>query len=322
MTFGKREGLAAALAAVGEGGYVNARDVALLRQNVFRDGVVSDVELDALFSLGERAPEGDAEWAQFFAEAAADFYLREEEPHGYLTDAEFETLKARVTRDGGHARALELGLLVRLLETAAATPPPMTDFVAEQIMASVRAKKGGPRVSAQDVVLLRRFVFAVGGAGNVAVTRREAELLFDISDMTAGAKNDPSWTEFFVRAIANHLMAHIGYVAPTRDEARAAHAFLSDKSVDVGRFFRRMIDGGLSGLKSDGASAQATRNAEREAGAAASEVVTADEADWVAARIGRDGALNAGEEALIRHLKSLGADLPPKLQAIVGGGAA
>ena len=306
MTFGKREGLKAALASFGEGRFVGAKDVALLRQGVFKDGVVSDDELDALFSLGERAPEGDPEWAHFFAEAAADFYLREEQPHGYFTEEEFTTLKARVTRDRRHASPLEIGLLVKLLETAVSTPPAMTDFTAEQLMASIRDKKGGPRVSAQDVVLIRRFVFATGGAGNVAVTRREAEFLFDVSDMTAGAKNDPTWTEFFVKAVANHLMAHIGYVAPSREEAVAAHAFLSDRSVDFCDFFRRMIAGGLSGLKPDGQSAQAQRNAAREAGVVAAEIVTADEADWVADRIGRDGALHPGEEALVRHLRTLG----------------
>lgn len=319
MTFGKREGLKAALAAFGEGRFVGAKDVALLRQGVFKDGVVSDDELDALFSLGERAPEGDPEWAHFFAEAAADFYLREQAPHGYLTEAELETLKARVTRDRRHASPLEIGLLVKLLETAVSTPPAMTDFAAEQLMASIRDKKGGPRVSAQDVVLIRRFVFAVGGAGNVAVTRREAEFLFDVSDMTAGAKNDPSWTEFFVKAVANHLMAHIGYEPPTHDEARAAQAFLSDRSVDVGGFFRRMIAGGLSGLAPEGQTAQSARNATREAGIAAAAPVTVDEADWVADRIGRDGALHAGEKALVQHLKSLGGALPPRLKAIVGG---
>lgn len=319
MTFGKREGLAAALAAVGEGRYVGAKDVVVLRQTVFRDGVVSDEELDALFALGERAPEGDPEWLQFFAEAAADFYLREEEPHGYLTDAEFLTLRTRVTRDGRTASALEIGLLLRLLETAVATPPMMTDFVAEQLMASIRAKKGGPRVSAADVVLLRRFVFAAGGAGNVGVTRREAEFLFDVSDMTAATKNDPSWTEFFVRAIANCLMAHIGYTPPGRDEARAANAFMTDRTTSVGGFFRRMIDGGLSGLKKDGPTPQQARNAARAAEAAEAEHVTGEEADWLAARIGRDGALHPGEEALVRHLQSFGAELPPKLKAIVGG---
>ncbi len=318
MTFGRPEGLAAALVSVGAGGYVSAKDVTLLRQGVFKDGIVSDDELDALFALGERAPEGDAEWAHFFAEAAADFYLREEEPHGYFTDEEFQTLKARVTRDGASASALELGLLVRLLETAKSVPDAMSGFVADQIKAEIAAKKAGPRVSAQDASLVRRFIFAVGGAGNVAVTRREAELLFDIADMTAGAKNDAAWTELFVKAVANHLMCAIGYEPPSRDEALSTQKFMADRTVSVGGFFKRMIEGSLSGLKADGPSAQAERNAARAIAAAAAEKVTETESDWFADRIGRDGALHADERALVEHLKGLGAELPPKLKSIVG----
>lgn len=317
MTFGRREGLSQALASVGVGGYVSSKDVTSLRQSVFKDGVVSEEELDALFSLGERAPEGDPEWAHFFAEAAADFYLHEEQPHGYLTDEEFASLKARVTRDGGAASALELGLLLKLLETATQTPDAMSGFVAEQIKAEIAAKKGGPRVSAQDAIFIRRFIFAAGGSGNVAVTRREAELLFDVADMTAGAKNDAAWTELFVRAVANHLMAHIGYQPPSHDEARATQAFMSDTSVNVGGFFKRMIDGSLSGLKRAAPSAQAERNAQREIEVAAAEIVTETEADWVVERIGRDGALHPAERALVEHLKTLAADMPPKLKTIL-----
>lgn len=317
MSFGKREGLAAALVQVGAGGYVSAKDVTLLRQGVFKDGVVDDIELDALFDLGARAPEGDPEWTHFFAEIAADFYLRETSPHGYLTDAELATLKARVFRDKDRASGLELAMLVKLLETAVSTPPGMTDFVGEQIIARIRAKKGGARVSAQEAALIRRFIFAIGGAGNVGVARREAEFLFDIADMTAGAKNDPAWTELFVKAIANHLMAHLGYSAPTFKEAKATHAFMNDRSVNIGGFFKRMIDGSLSGV-GGGTSAQAARNAAREAGARDAEKITTDEADWVVQRIRRDGALHPAEKALVEHLKSFGDDLPPTLKAIVG----
>lgn len=318
MSFGRREGLAQALASVGQGGYVSAKDVTLLRQSVFKDGIVSGEELDALFALGERAPEGDPEWGHFFAEAAADYYLREEQPNGYLTEEEFRTLKDCVTRDGGAASALELGLLVKLLETAKQTPDAMSAFVGEQIKAKIASKKGGARVSAQDAVFIRRFIFAVGGAGNVAVTRREAEFLFDIADMTAGAKNDAAWTELFVKAVANHLMAHIGYEPPSRETALASQAFMNDTSVNVGGFFKRMIQGSLSGLRQSGPSAQAEKNAERAVAAAAAERVTETEADWVADRIGRDGALHPAERALVDHLKTLGADLPPKLKTILG----
>ncbi|MCB2097215.1 MAG: hypothetical protein KDE05_06235, partial [Parvularculaceae bacterium] len=130
---------------VGADGHVSADDVLFLRKNVFADGVVSRAELAALFALAEKAPQGDPEWADYFAEASADFFLREEEPHGYLTDQEFEHLEAFVTRDGKKASAIELQLLVRLMEKATATPPAMAEFVADQFRRLIRERKGGAR---------------------------------------------------------------------------------------------------------------------------------------------------------------------------------
>jgi hypothetical protein len=308
---------AAELARIGVSGYVSAEEVVSLRRNVFRDGIVSPRELEALFALGERAPDGDREWPMFFEEAAADFYLREEEPQGYLTDAEFATLKARVTRDGEAASALELRLLIKLLETAVTTTPAMAAFVADQLKRSIltgRLRKG---VTKEDAELVRRFIFAGGGEANVAVTRAEAELLFDINDANAGAPNDPSWTEFFVKAIANHLMSHFSYAPQSRETAMRQHAFMTDQSINVGGFFKRMVMGGLSGLKSDGKSPQAQRNEERARDAAIAEKITPLEADWLADRIGRDGRLMESERALVDYMKKLGAELPPKLKALV-----
>ena len=61
---------------------------------------------------------------------------------------------------------------------------------------------------------------------NVAITRSEAELLFDIADATNEAENDPAWTDLFAKAIANAIMAASGYSAPNREEALRREAWL------------------------------------------------------------------------------------------------
>lgn len=316
------ETLAARLVAIGADGFVSADEVLFLRSKVFADGVVSDAELDALFALGDRAPDGDPEWLQFFAEAAADFYLREEEPHGYLTEEEFASLKARVTRNG-HAGALEIALLVKLMETADATPESMAAFVGEQIKASILGKPGGAVVDKQDAMMLRRYLFAAGGDGHVGVTRREAELLFDINDATEQAKNNPAWTELFVQGIVNHLMAHLGYKAPSREEAFRRNAWVKDHSVNVGGFFRRMAAGGIGAIRDAYSSetVHGAHNARRDADAAAAARVTRDEAEWLAARIGRAGGFDANERRLLERMRELEKDLPEGLKALVGRAA-
>lgn len=310
------------LGAIGADGYVTADEVLFLRKTVFSDGIVSAAELDALFALGDRAPEGDPEWPQFFAEVAADFYLREEEPQGYLTAEEFDSLKARVTRNGS-ANALEVFLLVKLMETAERTPLDMAAFTGEQIKQSILKKPGGPVVEKSDAMLLRRFLFAAGGDGNVGVTREEAELLFDINDATENASNSPAWTELFVQGVVNHLMAHLGYTAPSREEAFRRNAWVRDNSVNVGGFFKRMFSGGLGAVKEAQAqgSLYAEYNEKRDRDVAMAAQVTSSEAEWLAERIGRDGALDANERRLLERMRELEKELPETLKALLGRAA-
>ncbi len=306
------------IAAIGADGYVTADEVLFLRRSVFANGVVSATELDALFALGAHAQEGDAEWAQFFAEAAADFYLREEQPHGYLTPEEFQSLRRRVTQDSS-ANKLELGLLVKLMETATETPPEMAAFVGEQIKQAVLNKPTGPAIDKVEIMLTRRYLFAAGGDGNVAVTRREAELLFDINDAIGKSSDSPAWTELFVQGIVNHLMAHLGYKAPSREEAFRRDAWMRDQTVDVGGFFKRMLSGGFGALKGaySNHSDDADFNDQRDADVAEAAKVTGAEAAWLAARIGRDGAFDAHERQLIERMRALEKDLPEGLKALL-----
>jgi len=313
------QSLATRLAAIGADGFVSADEVLFLRRTVFADGVVEPAELDALFDLGDRALNGDPEWFQFFAEAAADFYLREEEPQGYLTAEEFASLRARVTRNG-HANALEIALLVKLMETATQTPPEMAAFTGAQIREMIVNKPDGPVVSKQDAVMLKRYLFAAGGDGNVAVTRAEAELLFDINDATDNAKNNAAWTELFVQGVVNHLMAHLGYTAPSREEAFRRNAWAKDQSVNVGGFFKKMLAGGLSGFKTTDSVVKA-HNDQRDAAIAEAEQVTKGEADWLAARIGKDGGFDVNERRLIERLRELEKDLPEGLRALLNRAA-
>ncbi|MEO1241233.1 MAG: hypothetical protein AAFX54_04945 [Pseudomonadota bacterium] len=307
------------LAAVGANGHVTANEVLFLRRTVFEDGVVSPEELDALFDLGARAPDGDAEWPQFFAEAAADFYLREEEPQGYLTPEEFASLQVRVTRNGGGANALERCLLVKLMETATRTPTEMARFTGDQIKKAILNKPGGPVVDKNDAMLLRRYLFAAGGDGAVAVTRAEAELLFDINDAVQTASNNPAWTELFVQGVINHLMAHLGYTAPSREEAFRRNAWARDHSTNVGGFFKRMLSGGAGAVKDAYAqgSLHEEHNARRDLDAAIAAKVTNREADWLADRIGRDGAFDENERQLIGRMRDLEEELPENLKALL-----
>lgn len=311
------------LLAIGDDGYVSADDVLFLRRNVFADGLVDRGELEAVFALGDRAPAGDPEWPTFFAEICVDFLLNEETPRGYLTEGEFSLLRGLMSRGDRGGSRLHTDLLVTLMEKAVATPPAMSDFVADQLRHLVTGKRGGPGFVESDVILVQRYLYAAGGDGSIAVTRDEAEFLFDLHDLTANAENHPAWSDLFIKAIASHLMQHVGYRPLPREKALALHDWVKDQSINPGGFFNRMFSGGLAAIREayGRPTVQGQRNADDEIARAIAEQVTLREADWLADRIGRDAIIHDNERALIAYMKELDADLPPKLQAIVSSAA-
>ena len=129
-------------------------------------------------------------------------------------------------------------------------------------------------------------------------------MLFDIDEATTGRDNHPAWTDLFVKAIANCVMAASGYAAPPREVALARDAWLDRRgelSLDA------MLGGMASGLKGlfggyreqTWRSAPSPRLTQQKVEIVTHEAVTAAEATWLAARIGRDGRMSPNERALL-----------------------
>ena len=314
---------------VGRNGFVTADDVAYLRDNVFPGGINSKSDLAILLGLAERAPDGDRAWTEFFGEAAGDYYLREEIPHDYITEREFQELKASVTQYSETVTPLVLAMLIKLVQDATATPPMMEEFICQQIKSIIGIRDGNPAISENNAAMIRSFLFANSRDENRPVSRREATLLFDLNDMTMASHNHPAWSELFLKAIANHLMAQIGYTANTRQDALSQWDWIQDQSVDVSVFFRRMLSGGLASLRqaytpttqvSTGDAADSVFEhivRSRELRAMAGDDGGEHNADWLAARIGRDGFLDDNERTLVAFMQEFESELPASLKTLV-----
>lgn len=312
--------------------YVTAEDVRNLRREMFPDGVISRAEAERLIALAERSPDGDPEWREFYVEALTAHLVDQARPEGYVSPEDADWLVSGVRRDGRVETAMELEAVVHILERAKEAPASLAGFALQQVKATVLRGEGPGRegafapgvVTAEDVKLMRRVVFARAGGGRLKVTTEEATAIYDIHDATASAENDPSWREFFVKTMANYLMAHFAFAPPTRAEAAHREAWLErDGRTGVGGFFGKMFRGGpraISGayrLERDMAEQTAARDRARMAEARAAEQVTGAEAGWLTQRIQRDGVLHADERALIAYLKTLGAELPESLRSLV-----
>jgi hypothetical protein len=189
-----------------------------------------------------------------------------------------------------------------------------------------------PRVAigAGDVAILTKALYAPAGDGSLLVTRREAELLFDLNDAAGAGNNDPAWTSFFVHAVANHLMNPLEVKpVPTREETARRERWLDERG-SVGALLS-----GVGGAMAQGKlpvrevmdeldptwskyfrkEAEAVEAAAK--AAAAREAIDADEAKWLADRILRDGSIDENERALLVFLKKESPSIHKTLQPVM-----
>lgn len=285
--------------------------VAALRRQVWGDGRVSPEEDYALFEANDRAVPGDADWADFFVEAVVDYCLSRGEPRGFVTESDAAWLIGRIDANGVVESHAELEMLVKLLERAANVPESLKLYGLAQIEAAALTGSGPTRrgagldpgsISEAEVALLRRILFAAGGDTPARVGRGEAEALFRIKDATLGAANAPGWKTLFVQAVANHLLTDTRAPQPDRATAVRLERFMDDHRSSVAGFFGRMLETRPT-FDDAKAAAGIAQQAQRSL-AAGDGGYTADERGWTEAQLGRDGAVDELEQALLDFIKA------------------
>jgi hypothetical protein len=313
-------------------GKITADDVLELRHRVFWKGVVTSKDAEMVFVLNDRlGADADPSWPLFFVEALVDYIVIQAEPRGYISQENADWLIGRISHSGHVDTKSELELLVKTLERAKLSPVKLVKFALEQVKIGVlegdgyigHNRKLEPGVIGEaEVELLRRILYAFGGDGNIAITQQEAEILFDLNDATSEIDNHPAWSDLFVKALANFLMAASGYQVPPRQEALRREAWLDAPNAGVGFFMGQMLAGSLGAVWN--AYRHGTLNGEprRETDSSGLVIefvprVTAEQARWAAERIGQNGQLHENEAALINFLKSRQAYLHPKLNPIL-----
>ncbi len=313
-------------------GSIKDADVLKLRAAFYKDGDISREEAALMFEMNKRCPVQDASWQPFFIEALTDYIVNQAEPEGYVTTENATWLIGSISNDGRVATKTELELLVTVLETARWSPPSLVSFCLAQVKNAVATGEGPLRagqavepgiIHEAEVDLIRRMIYAFGGDGNVAVTRAEAEALFDINDLIAHAGLNAAWTELFVKAIANVLMYASGYEVPSREEALRADAWLDERGdLSPASMLKAVAASGLEGVlgayNEQTSEQRALARLERQRlEIITGEVITADEAHWLAERLGRDEQLTPTEMALIEYLRAKSPRIDPGLDEVV-----
>ncbi len=312
-------------------------DILLLKRVFYEDGVVSADEADLVFSMNKVCTAQHADWPDFLIEAITDYLVFQEAPRGYVTAANARWLMDRVSNHGKINSKPELELVVNVLDKARWAPVSLSKFALEQVKHAVISGMGPLRngkaiaagtISEGEVDLLRRILYAFGGDGHVAVTRDEADILFDIDEAVAGSAPNPAWTDLFVKAIANVMMAASGYSVPSREEALRQEATLEnpEEETSVLASLLSMVQSNLASVQD----AYHDQTIEERAMARLEhqrieiithEEITEAEATWLVGRLGRDGRLSPSERALVAYLNYESPKIHPTLTEACAGSA-
>lgn len=292
------------------GAAISAEDVLAIRRAVWPDGAVARAEAETIFELHRLAREPGLEWSDFFIEAITDAVVNSAEPRGYVDDETAAWLIGQLDREGRAVGAIELELVVRILESALNAPASLKAWALAQVERCVLTGEGATRrdgdirpgvVDPAEVELLRRLVFAGGGDGALVVSGDEAEMLWRIKDATLGAANAPGWQRLFVQAVGNHLMAWSSYRPLDRTEAARLETFMNDRRSSVLGFLGRMrrpdFDGAMRVFEGE----QSAEDHDSAVDSAAA--VTPTENAWLQFNLDQDGKRDECEEALLRFLE-------------------
>jgi len=297
-------------------GRITAEEILGLRRDGWADGRIEPAEAEAVFVLNDHLAERTNEWADFFVEAITEYVLAGGEPRGFVSEEQADWLISRLDRDGRVDSLVELELLAELFEKAESVPDRLKAYALDQIEQAVLTGEGptrdGGKLSAGCITpaecrLLKRYIYSFTSDAPGGVSRAEAEMLFRIKDATLGADNAAEWPDLFVKAVANHLMAHNRFQQLSTERARELDSFMNDATPRLGAFFGRMAKSDLGGNFRDAAAGVlgfGKKGVQRDLAAevAADQRITESEDAWLQGQVDANQQLDALDKALLKFI--------------------
>lgn len=259
-------------------GFVTPADIEAIRVLALRNREIDTVDADNLINIGKLS-HLPHEFAVHYHAILNEYFLRHTSPRNIMDTAKTNWLLSRIDRPS----ALEYTLLRRLLQTAISA-----DFALEQKLLDVEIAtiKQAGRVGASSVKALIEIITAQGSQSAAGISRAEAEVLFDINDLTEGANNHASWRTLFVGGIANHLM--VIAVNPSGERSYLQKSqWLNSNEGGAENLVRAVQDAGPSAL--------ARRLGNQ---------ITSGEAQWLSNKICADNKIGKNEHALLQFLQA------------------
>ena len=330
-------------------GSIRDSDVLKLRRALFDDPQISIDEAEALFALDAACPVKDPAWGDFFVETLTEFVVHQMRPEGYVVAEKATWLVSKLGIDGRLRGHSELQLLIHVIEAARWSPPSLAAFALTQVRHGIETGHGPLRsshapeigaVSQAEIDVLRRILVGFAKEGGVPLTRVEAEALLAINRTIAPSKSSPAWTDFFVSAVGNSVLAAMGRATPSREQIFASHAWTLGGSGSpvillysqpdpaaalpaatpgaTASFGGHVIAGGAGSIWSSCRLLTSEERAMARLERQRLEIVTSERIeetndDWLASRLGEGGRLNENELALLAFVQREACGLPASL---------
>jgi hypothetical protein len=308
-----------------------------LRRMIYANGTVDHEAARLLLGLDRACSKKDPGFAKLYVEALTDYFVWQTEPKGYVSAEGARLLIDNIGADGHISSKTELELVLNIVHWARHCPEEVVLLVLDAVRQSVLLSRETPlganrphtSIGAGDVAILRKALHAPAGDGSLLITRREAELLFTLNDATRAGSNDPEWSDFFSRAIANHLLNPAkAPVVPSREDAGRRERWLNERG-SVGQLLagvgKALAQGNIpmrtlfeeldpSGAAADEKTAEAEARATKEL--FEQETIDAAEAAWLVKRILQDDAIDENERALLTFVKKEAKAIDPALKPL------
>lgn len=288
-------------------GSIKEADVRRIDNLIRAEGTIGRAEAEMLFALQDAARVQHPAWAEFFVTALTDHVVDHSEPTGYVNAENSNWLMRWITTEGYVASRIELDLLLSILERSRWAPVSLAIFALDQVRHAVVHAVGPLRSGNQfvppghlteaDCEVVRRILCAVGRDAHLAVTRAEANALFDIDSCIDGERLTV-WSDLLLRTVAHGMVGSLGQGIATRASAFAANGADKDVTRDISREELSLL------------------RLERQR----LEIVTSEEFQdcstrWLAARMNEFSDLSRREQEFLGRL----AQVHPAIEAALGG---
>lgn len=298
-------------------GQISPDELLALRRELWGDGIVSQTEAEALFALNATLKERSPEWCDFFVEAIGECVLNGTPPRLQCNQDEAAWLIAQTDHDGVVDSMVELETMVRIIERAQNVPVQLKNYVLGVVEREVLSGTGPTRcggelsathISAAECRIIRRVIFASGGHGPAAVSRYDAEMLFQLKDATLAEENAAEWDDLFIDGVANYLQ---GFALPnaqiSHERALELKAFMADTKPNMRHFIGQMARQ-VPGARNHFGQVFGKRDGGPDYTALAQEgaQVTDHEQEWLNQMIEAGGEVDDLERALLARLAAEG----------------